>query len=148
MFNLTPVHPRTLLPIAQDIAADFSWREVFEVFLAGMAILTQATYAAGILTRRFVDGPATSAAKHLVRASSEALELIGARSRAWSTTPWAPAAPIAAVISVPTEALLYWLHAQLVRLVERLYPAAQSLWQQGESWARSLLAQAAYAVSA
>lgn len=148
MFNLTPVHPRTLAPIAQDIAADFSWREVFEIFLAGMALLTQAAYAAGILTRRFVDGPATSAAKRLVHASSEALETISARSRAWSATPWAPVAPIAAVISVPTETLLHWLHHQLIRLVERFYPAAQSLKQQGKSALRFLLDQAAYALAA
>lgn len=146
--TITPVHPRTLLPIAADIAADFSWREVLETFIAGIVILVKATYAAGVLTRRFWDGPGSSATQALLAASSEALDTMRTRSSAWSQGPWAPVAPIAAVLSVPAEAHYTLLRAGLQRLVERLYPAAQSLVQQGKTLVRSRLASVAYALAA
>lgn len=144
----TPIHPRTLVPIATDIAGDFSWREVLETFIAGIAILVQATYAAGVLTRRLWDGPGSSAASALLTASSEALDTMRTRSSAWSQGPWAPVAPIAAVLSVPAEAHYTLLRAGLQRLVERLYPAAQSLVQQGKTLVRAWLSGTAYALSA
>ena len=146
--TLTPIHPRTLLPITADIAADFSWREVLETFITGITVLVQATYAAGVLARRFWDGPGSSTAQALAAASSEALDTIRTRSSAWSQGPWAPVAPIAAVLSVPAEAHYTLLRAGLQRLIERLYPAAQSLAQQGKTILRAWLASTAYAISA